>query len=114
MSSLSLLALLIVVAFFGICAFKVTPLYYDNIMLQSTIEGIDSPVGSINTLSNAEIRDNLRKAFTVNGIEVDTRDIEISRANNLVSLRYEYEARTDLFANISVIANFETRYPADP
>lgn len=114
MSSLSLLAILVVVAFLGICAFKVTPLYYDNLMLESTIEGIDVPMGSINNLSNAEIRDNLQKAFSVNAIDVDPRDIDIDRANNRITLTYEYEARTELFANISVIAHFETKYPADP
>lgn len=112
MSSLSLLALLLVIAFIGICAFKVTPLYYSNIMLKSTIEGIDSPVGSINNLNNAEIRESLQKAFAVNGIEVDPRAIQISRQNNRTTLSYDYEARTELFYNIGVVAHFETQYPA--
>lgn len=111
MSSLSLLALLLVIAFLGVCAFKVTPLYYNNIMLQSTIEGIDSPQGAINNLSNAEIREALQKAFAVNSIDVDPRDIQISKENNITRLNYEYEARTELIMNISVIAHFVIQYP---
>lgn len=112
MSSLSLLALLLVVAFIGLCAFKVTPLYYENIMLKSTLEGIDSPLGTINTLSNTEIRDALQKTFAINGIDLDPRDVSITRNNNVTTLSYDYEARTELFYNISVIAHFETQYPA--
>ena len=114
MSSFSLLALLLVVAFIGICAFKDTPLYYDNIMLKSTLSGIDTPVGSIDALSNAEIRDSLQKAFSVNAIDLDPRDVQIRRENNRTTIGYDYEARTELFSNISVIAHFETQYPEAP
>jgi hypothetical protein len=114
MSSISLLALLVVIAFLGVCAFKVTPLYYDNIMLKSTMEGIDKPVGAINDWSNAEVREALQKAFAVNAIELDPRDVIISRENNRTTISYDYEARTELFYNISVMAHFETQYPAAP
>ncbi len=111
MSSLSLLALLLVTVFVGLCAFKVTPLYYENMMLKSTLEGIDTPVGTINTLSNTEIRTALQKTFSINGIDLDPRDVIITRNNNITTLSYDYEARTDLIYNISVIAHFETQYP---
>ena len=114
MSSISLLALLVVIAFLGVCAFKVTPLYYDNIMLKSTMEGIDKPVGAIIDWSNAEVREALQKAFAVNAIELDPRDVIISRENNRTTISYDYEARTELFYNISVMAHFETQYPAAP
>jgi|MEHZ01.3.fsa_nt_MEHZ010919757.1_8 hypothetical protein len=114
MSSLAMLSLLLVVVFFSLCAFKVTPLYYKNIMLISTLEGLDSPVGSINNQTNAEIRDPMGKAFTINSIDVNPRDILINRDNNQTSFIYDYEARVELFANIGVVVSFEARYPEAP
>ncbi|GEM_PF-2074078 len=114
MSSLALLSLLVVIVFFALCAFKVTPLYYKNIMLLSTIEGLDSPIGSINNQTNAEIRDSMVKAFTINSIEVNARDIIINRDNNQTSFVYDYDAQVDLFYNISVVVSFEARYPEAP
>jgi len=56
----------------------------------------------------------LQKAFAVNAIELDPRDVIISRENNRTTISYDYEARTELFYNISVMAHFETQYPAAP
>lgn len=114
MSSFSLLALVLIVVFFGMCAFKVTPLYYDNIMLKTTLEGIDNPVGTIDNLTNAEIRDALQKTFAINSIGLDHRDVDISRENNRTTIGYVYESRAELFFNISVIADFDTQYPEAP
>lgn len=114
MSSFALLALVLIVVFFGMCAFKVTPLYYDNVILKSTMAGIDSPIGIIDELTNAEIRDSLQKTFSINSVGVSHRDVEISRENNRTTLIYDYEARTELFYNISVVAHFRTQYPEAP
>lgn len=111
MSSLSMLALLLVVVFFALCAFKITPLYYNNMMLASALEGLDTPVGSLDSLSTTEIRTAMDKSFQVNAIEINARDVVINRDNGKTTLVYDYEARTDLFANISVVVAFETRYP---
>ena len=110
MSSITLLALIVVVAFLGLCAFKVTSLYYENIMLQTTLEGIDKPVGVINDMSNAEIRDAMGKSFRVNAITVDPREFSITRDNNETTLVYDYEAKTELIYNSSVVAAFQVRY----
>ena len=111
MSAIATLLLLIVIAFFALCAFKVTPLYYKNIMLVSTLEGLDSPAGSLNNLSNTEIRSAMLKAFQINALDVDPRQVVINRDNGQTSLVYDYEARTELFANIAVVVSFEARYP---
>lgn len=114
MSTLAMFALLLVVVFFGLCATKVTPLYYKNIMLLSTLEGLDNPVGSIDDQTNAEIRDAMGKAFRINAVEVDPRDIVINRDNNRTAFIYDYEARVELFYNISVVVSFEAHYPDAP
>ena len=113
MSSLSLLLLLMVIAFFAVCCFRVVPLYYNNFMLNQALQNLDTPVGSINNMSNAEIREAMSKNFRINSIEIDLREITISRDNNVTSLFYDYEARTNLMYNVSVVAAFEVQYPSE-
>lgn len=110
-SSFKMLITLFVVLFFGFCASKVAPLYYKNILISSVLESVDTPLGNLNDLSATEIRTALNKGFQVNGIDLNAREIEIIRDIGQTRLSYDYEARTELFANISIVINFETRYP---
>lgn len=110
-SSLALLVILILVAFTALCAFRIVPLYYENFMLGQSLKSVDNPTGSINAMTNAEIRDAITKNFRINQIDLDPREIVISRDNNITTLSYSYEARTDLIYNIGVVASFDIQYP---
>lgn len=110
-SSLALLVILILVSFTGLCAFRIVPLYYENFMLGQSLKSVDNPTGSINAMTNAEIRDAITKNFRINQIDLDPREIVISRDNNITTLSYSYEARTDLIYNIGVVASFDLQYP---
>jgi len=109
-----MLGLLLVVVSFSLCAFKVTPLSYKSILLISTLERVDSPVGSINRQTNAEARDLMGKAFTISSADLSPRDILISSDINQTSFIHGYEARVELFANIGLVVGFEARYPEAP
>lgn len=113
MSSLSLVVVLLVVAFLGVCSFRVVPLYYNNFMLNQALKNLDTPVGSINAMNNAELREAMAKNFRINSIDIDPREVVISRDNGITRLQYAYEARTDLMYNISVVAAFEVQYPPE-
>ena len=59
--------LTVVVAFFGLCGFKLVPLYMDNFTLNSTLKNLDVPRGQVNDMTSTEILDAMSKAFAVIG-----------------------------------------------
>lgn len=110
MSSISLLMLIVVVAFFGLCGFKLAPLYMDNFTLNSTLKNLDVPRGQLNDMTSTEIRDAMGKAFAVNGVTRQPRDFNISRDSGRVTISIDYEERVPLIYNLDVVATFQAGY----
>lgn len=110
MSSLSLLMLIVVVAFFGLCGFKLAPLYMDNFTLNSTLKNLDVPRGQLNDMTTTEIRDAMGKAFAVNGVSMQPRDFNIARDSGRVTISIDYEERVPLIYNLDVVATFQAGY----
>lgn len=112
MSSVSMLLLIVVVAFFGLCGFKLAPLYMDNFTLKSTLANLDAPRGQLNSMSTAEIREAMGKAFAVNMISRQPRDFLIARDGNVTTISIDYEERVPLIYNLDVVATFTASYTA--
>ena len=112
MSSITLLLLIVVVAFLGLCAFKVAPLYMSNFTLTSTLANLDTPRGELNRMTSAEIREAMTRAFAVNGIVRQPRDFSITRDGGNTTISIDYEERVPLLYNIDVVATFQASYTA--
>lgn len=110
MSSLGLLMLLVVVVFLGTFAFRVVPMYYSHYMLEQTIANLDQPGAALNGMTVSEMRESLNKSLQINGINLDAREIEIQKTNNLTTLKYSYEKNAPLFFNIGIVGNFSLEY----
>ena len=87
---------------------KVGPLYMDNISLNSAVKSAASR--DFHALERSEIREILQKTFQINGIDVDPRDFDINKTARETSLSYNYEVRTNIFANMDVVVSFENFY----
>ena len=109
-SSIGLLLLIVVVAFFGLCAFKLAPLYMANFTLNSTLANLDSPQGQLDRMTTAEIRDAMGRAFAVNNISRQPRDFDIARNGGVTTVSISYEERVPLIYNLDVVASFQASY----
>lgn len=109
-SSISLLIIIVLAAFFGLCAFKLAPLYMNNFTLNSTLKNLDVPRGQLNNMTTSEIRDAMGKAFAVNGVTRQPRDFDISRDSGRITISIDYEERVPLIYNLDVVATFHAGY----
>jgi Domain of unknown function (DUF4845) len=111
-SSITLLLIIVVIAFFGLCSFKLAPLYMSNFTLNSTLKNIDTPAGQLNRMTLAEVRATMGKAFTVNNVPRQARDFHITREGGKTTIALDYEERVPLIYNIDIVATFHAGYTA--
>lgn len=97
----------IVVIIFAMLAMKLVPAYIEFFSVKKILNamGQDSEVKS---MSNAEIRDSFAKRADVGYVTVvKPADLNIDRSGGNVMISTEYEYRTPLVANISLIVDFK-------
>ncbi len=107
LSTISWLCVIVIVVFFGLCAFKMVPAYNENLMVTAALRSLaDHPEG-VGNLTKSQIRRELREFYNMNhvtGPATDGLTIEEHRGKTLVFINYE--VRVPLFANISVVMTF--------
>lgn len=104
MTYLGLLIILGVIAFFAMVAIKVVPLYLENMKIGNTLKSLQEEGGA---RSESEIRDTLRKRFSINDItHVTDDDVKVVREGKKLVVTIDYEARVPLFKNLDVVARF--------
>ncbi|UTW45520.1 DUF4845 domain-containing protein [bacterium SCSIO 12696] len=105
MSSLGLLLIIGIVAFFLLCAFRVGPLYLDNSFVGSSLKKLQDD--DLTRMSNSEIRSQISRYFTVDGVrDISTKQIKIDRKSNSVVLSLDYEKRVEFLGNLDVVVRF--------
>ena len=107
-SSLGIMAAILVIAALVTIGVKVGPLYVENMSLNSAIKSAASR--DFHELTVSEIREALQKTFRVNGIDVNTKDIDIKKTDRYTTLTYLHEERTNVIANVDVVVTFENYY----
>lgn len=109
MSSLSLLLVLIAVAFVLMAAFKLGPLYLDNYFVKSSVESLQDE--KITEMSDVQIRKVLYSRFIVNGVrDIDVKEAVIDRSSKGVVVDLSYEKRVNFIGNVDVVVVFNNRF----
>ena len=108
MSSLSLLVVLMVAAFFLTCALKLGPLYIDAMTIKGTINSALEK-NDFDGLSVGQIKTKLAKYFEINRIEgVSAGDVKVTRSSKGgTTIDASYEQRVPLIFNIDVVVKFD-------
>lgn len=100
------LTVVVLVAFFGIVAMRLTPLYLEYFRVAASMESLKSEP-DVTRKPRGEIRRLLARRFDINDVRsVRARDVRIQGGPGLVRLSVEYEARTHLIGNLDVVARF--------
>lgn len=102
-----LLIVLFLVGFFALLGVKIIPLYMDNIKLSGSLKALKE-TSDLTNQSASEIKGHLSKQFNMNYVDfINTDQIEVVSTPGYVKVSANYERVTPVFANISVLINFE-------
>ena len=108
----SLFSTLLVLALLAIVlstAFKLVPVYLDNRLVVEATEAVLERNEDEN-LSLSELRNQVRKALSINGIrDFDASNIRLVTVDGVEYIDINYESRVALFYNIDALMTFANR-----
>ncbi len=103
---LGLLAVLVVVAFVGLIAIRLTPVYLESLEVGSVLRSMERD-DALHGASRADLRSALNRRLQVNNIDsVGRDDVQFNDAGHGMEIVVDYEVRVPLVANLDAIAKF--------
>lgn len=111
MSSLGMLTILLLAGFFLLAAFRVGPLYFDNIYVAEGLRSLSNPDGDLSTLNKSQVKAQLGKYFLLNNIRDFSMDsIQVKKDDSGLLVTADYEKRVHLIHNIDVVLVFQNHW----
>jgi len=108
MTAVGMLLAFILVGFVALMGIRIIPMYLDHFTVAGSLESLKQDP-EVPGMSAAQVRSRLQRRFDVNSIDsVSSRDVKIKRVNGGKSVAVTYDATTPLFANLDVVAHFES------
>lgn len=98
------------VAFFSLLAYKLAPIYFENITLKNTIQGMRQLPG-LDEKSERKWIAELQNQFDINNVHrVKARDLSVEKEDSNVVVQLQYEVRVDLLSNIDMVISFDQKF----
>ena len=100
-----------VIGFVAMITLQLVPIYLAELAIQKVVkQTANDPVNASAPI--ATLRNNMRTRWDVEGITtLDVNQITLEKYGAGRALCYDYEAKAELFANISLVVHFEQKYP---
>jgi len=100
-----------VIGFVSLVTMQLVPIYLAEASIQRVVRSTAQDPSNAN-VSIQTLRNNMKTRWDVEGIEtLDVNDVELVKNAAGRALVYNYDAKADLFYNISLLVHFEGRYP---
>ena len=107
LTGISIMAIVILVAFFAVAALKIMPVYFDSFKVADVVSDLKKERG-MGQKSNPEITQLILKRLDVNMVtDVTKEHIFIERSKGTILVDVEYEVRKSMFGNLDVIIAFK-------
>lgn len=107
-SKLGILTLILLLISFTVGGLKVAPLYVDNNLITGICAGLIE-TGEAAELTLTQIRQRVADSLRINNVSgFDLANIKLRKENGQPIIRVVYESRIELFANLDVVAKFDT------
>ncbi len=104
-SSIGLLVVVALGAFFLLCGLKLIPLYLDSWFVQGSLNKMRDE--DLTSMTNRQIRSKIDSHFSIDGVrDISVRDIKIVRDKGRVTLNLDYEKRINFLGNLDVVVAF--------
>jgi len=105
----------LIVAFFSLLVIKIVPTYLLDMKVKAALEGAARQSQQTN-MTNADIRIALSKRFEIDQVneqDIDLKhDVKFLKRGRKRVIQIEYEVVTPMFANISVLVQFDHKAEA--
>jgi Tfp pilus assembly protein PilX len=99
---------LAILAFCGMFAFAVVPMYAENRYVEQALKSLVEPGERVTEMTDAEIKKKLQNFYLVNNVRSDgPQNIVIDRKSKNLLIAIDYENRTNLFWNIDIVTSFQ-------
>jgi len=107
-SKLGLLVMFFLVAVFLTAGLKVVPLYIDHNLIVGICDKLIE-TGEAENMTITDIRLRVSRTLRINNVrDFDLNSITLRRENSQAIITVAYERRVELFANLDVIAKFDS------
>ena len=107
LTGISIMALLVLIAFVAIIFLKIMPVYFDSFKVGDVVSGMKEERGLADKTNN-EIMTLILKRLDVNMVSDVTKDnIFIEKIKNEVLIDVEYEVRKAMFGNLDIVVSFK-------
>lgn len=108
-TTLGLLAGIIIFAFLLTAGFKIGPLYLDNMFIRESIESLQNEKYS--DMSDRDIVRFVQNSFDINNIrDISTKDMKIERQKHKLLVTLDYEKRVNFMGNVDVVVSFKNHF----
>ncbi len=107
LTGISIMAILVVIAFIAIIFLKIMPIYFDAYKVGDVISSMEEERG-LDDKSIGEIRTMILKRLDVNMVtDVTKDDIDVEKTKDTIFIDVEYEVRKNMFGNLDVVVSFK-------
>ena len=102
-----------VIGFVSMVTMQLIPIYLAEASIQRVVKATAQDSGNAGVPVET-LRKNMKTRWDVEGITtLDVKDVQLVKSGAGRALVYNYDAKADLFYNISLVVHFEGRYPMD-
>jgi hypothetical protein len=102
---------LAVIGFVVMVTLQLVPIYLNEMSIERVVRSTAQDPGN-GALPLPELRKAMQTRWDVEGITViGVKDVKINKTASGRALAYEYEAKADLFYNISLVVHFKNEFP---
>lgn len=99
-----------VIGFVTMITLQLIPIYLQEMSIQRVVKLAASDPSNANA-GPAEVRKSLQTRWDVEGIStLSPKDVQLIKTPNGRALMYDYEAKADLFANLTLVAHFHQQF----
>ncbi|UTF61045.1 DUF4845 domain-containing protein [Gilvimarinus sp. DA14] len=107
LSSIGWLLVIMVVAFFGLCAAKLVPVYAENYYIVNGLKALADEGEALKRMSKGEITRKLNSYFSINNVRsAGAKELEFVQSSKGIIIVNKYETRVPLISNIDVVLSF--------
>lgn len=107
LGAIAWLCLIVVVVFFGLCAFKMVPAYNENQLVKAGLRSLAKDVDGVQHMTRGEIHRKMQTFYSLNNVRGEAaKHLEVEQRRDKTLVKVNYDVRVPLFANISVVMTF--------
>jgi hypothetical protein len=99
------------IGFIALITLQLVPIYLAELSIQRVVKAAaQDPANASAPIQT--LRNNMKTRWDVEGITtLDVKDVTLERYGAGRALAYDYEARAELFYNISLVVHFQQKFP---